>query len=87
MLPVAALHGLNRAIEDNGEGFGDNAFALMLGCGLLATVGVFYWTSGMTYQLDAVNIYNDGVDARPAWPPPQAPQLPSVPLHQGPPGS
>ncbi|MEJ7601325.1 MAG: hypothetical protein WKG01_25700 [Kofleriaceae bacterium] len=84
-LPAVMIYGLDRSLEEDGNGFTQNTFTLMLGCALLSTIGVFYWTSGMPYQLDAVNIYNDGVDARPQWPPPAAPQLPA--LHEGPPGS
>ena len=85
-LPAVMIYSLNRALEDESDAFTRNAFTLMIGCAVLSTVGVMYWTSGMPYQMDAVNIYNDGVDAvAPQWPPPPAPQLPPVP-QQGPPG-
>jgi hypothetical protein len=88
-LPVALTYGLSREHEGHSDVFSQNTLSIMLGCAVLSTVGVVYWTSGMSYQMDAVNIYNDSVDARDdaarQWPPPPAPQLPPIP-QQGPPG-
>lgn len=85
-MPAVMIYSLGRALEDEQDAFTQNTFSILVGCAVLSTVGVFYWTSGMPYQMDAVNIYNDGVDARPPqWPPPPAPQLPPIP-QQGPPG-
>lgn len=90
-MPTVMLYGLANALDEESDSdlFSRNTGTIFLGCAVLSTVGVFYWTSGLTYQMDAVNIYNDGVDARddaaPRWPPPPAPQLPPVP-QQGPPG-
>jgi hypothetical protein len=85
-MPAVMIYGLERSLNDESDAFTQNAFSILIGCAVLSTVGVLYWTSGMPYQMDAVNIYNDGVDARPPqWPPPPAPRFPPVPQH-GPPG-
>jgi len=78
-LPAVLAYSITRDIEGQSNGFTQNSFYALIGCTVLSLVGVFYWTSGIPYQLDAINIYNDDVDARPAWPPPPAPRLPGPP--------
>ena len=84
-IPATMIWGLVRANEDGGD-FPAGQGYLLLGCAVLAIAGTTYMVSGMPYQFDAVNIYNDAVDAqRVPWPPPHAPQLP--PMQLGPPGT
>lgn len=83
-MPTALATGLAGSIDDD-DGLSSTYGYIIIGCGVLAIAGTVYLASGMPYQLDAVNIYNDAVDAQGVpWPPPPAPQLPPVQL--GPPG-
>lgn len=85
-MPTALVAGIADPLDGDGDrGLSATYGYIAIGCGVLAIAGTVYLASGMPYQLDAVNIYNDAVDAqRMPWPPPPAPQLPPVQL--GPPG-
>ena len=70
--PGANPDGARRPVSDGHLAAGG---ALLLG-GLVSICGaLWYLTSAQARQLDAINIYNDGVGA---WPPPGAPALPPV---------
>ena len=87
-IPTVLSYDLARELDN--RDVPDSHGYVLLGCGVLAIAGVTYLISALPYQYDAVNIYNDTVDTRGVqWPPPPAPQLPSMPqgAYQGPPGN
>ncbi len=80
-LPTVMVYSLARAYENDTRderGIRSHAY-IAAGCALLMIVGGVYLASGMPHQFDAMNIYNDAVDAVPPvqWPPPPAPSLPA----------
>lgn len=81
-LPTVMIYEL-ASTEDGRDGL-PGAGYVAIGCGVMMAAGGLYLASAMPYQLDAVNIYNDAIDASGVpWPPPPAPRLPVMP---GPPG-
>jgi len=62
-----------RALSDaEGDGDGSTALMVSLGCFAGSMAGFAYMGSGVPYLYDAINIYNDAVEA-PAGPPGSAP--------------
>ncbi|HXT95745.1 MAG TPA: hypothetical protein VN853_05560 [Polyangia bacterium] len=73
MAPGTNPDGTGRPVSDGHLAAGS---ALLVG-GLVSIFGaIHYLTSAQSHQLDAINIYNDGVVV---WPPPGTPARPPVP--------
>lgn len=74
-MPTALLYDQYERYEADGRQHNDAALYIGVGCGIMMVAGLAYFASGMPYQYDALNMYNDSVDAQPAvqWPPPPAP--------------
>jgi hypothetical protein len=96
-VPAVLGYDLARNIESDQNPPASHGYVL-IGCSVLMIGGLIYLTSGLPYQHDAMNIYNDDVDAATQlppqqWPPPPAPTLPtfapppSSPAPLAPPGA
>ncbi len=75
-VPSVFVYGVVRAEElhDTDRHVSRAVPLAMLGCTALMIVGAGFLIKAAPYQFDAVNIYNDDVDAQPIqWPPPPGP--------------
>jgi len=82
-LPTLALYDVARASDSESNWSPPISHGyIAVGCVALGLIGAFTVGSAQPYMLDAINIYNDDVDAQsspmPQWPPTQFPPQPPM---------